>query len=159
MTQARTDSSTINRREFLSYLLAASGVTLTAGACGGVTWLLLPRRGVREGILSTDSLPRQEGLPIWFREAFAWLTYPEDGLLALDGRCVYDRIRVRWNSTNDRFECPACGSKFWVDGVFIEGPASRDLDRFHTSVTGETLIVDTTRIITGQPRTPIIRSW
>ncbi len=32
--------------------------------------------------------------------------------------------------SNFRFECPCHGSKFQLDGTFIEGPAPRDLDRF-----------------------------
>ena len=32
------------------------------------------------------------------------------------------------------FECPCHGSKFELDGAYIEGPAPRDLDRFSTTI-------------------------
>uniref|UniRef100_UPI0035E42AE4 QcrA and Rieske domain-containing protein n=1 Tax=Thermoflexus sp. TaxID=1969742 RepID=UPI0035E42AE4 len=39
--------------------------------------------------------------------------------------CLY-----KWVPSNFRFECPCHGSKFQLDGTYIEGPAPRDLDRF-----------------------------
>jgi cytochrome b6-f complex iron-sulfur subunit len=48
---------------------------------------------------------------------------------------------------NGRFECPCHGSKYEVDGTYIEGPAPRSLDRFAMTITttvGETLTTNPT---------------
>ncbi|MEP6986335.1 MAG: Rieske 2Fe-2S domain-containing protein, partial [Chloroflexota bacterium] len=42
-----------------------------------------------------------------------------------------------WVQTNYRFECPCHGSKYQLDGHWIEGPAPRSLDRFKTVITFE----------------------
>jgi cytochrome b6-f complex iron-sulfur subunit len=54
----------------------------------------------------------------------------ENGLFALDGQCVRDRHLFRWIENNHRFECPMCGSKYQLDGTWIEGPANRSADRY-----------------------------
>jgi Rieske Fe-S protein len=77
----------------------------------------------------------------------------------------------KWVPINHRFECPGCGSKYHLDGTYIEGPTQRGLDRFVVEVTtpngiyttppdgspvnieGATqIVVDTNRVIYGQRR-------
>src|SRR5690606_39106707 len=70
--------------------------------------------------------------PIAIREAKTWLTWRDDGLLALSRVCpfepgIFQQVKI---GVNNRFECPSCGSKFKFDGTFIEGPAPRGLDRY-----------------------------
>ena len=43
--------------------------------------------------------------------------------------CLYG-----WSSLTKRFECPCHGSKFQLNGTYIEGPAPRSLDRFVVQV-------------------------
>lgn len=130
----------VSRREFLNYFLGASALTIAAGSCGLIGWLLTPQRRLNDpagGLfaLTAQDIPRLGAAPLWNREAWAWLVATENGLVALYGDCVFDHFHYLWNAVNERYECPVCGSKFEKDGTYIEGPARRDLDRFLISVT------------------------
>lgn len=74
------------------------------------------------------------------------------GYLALYQRCVHLGCRVPWCPSSQWWECPCHGSKYNHAGEYKEGPAPRGLDRFAIIVQGDTLVVDTSKIITGPPR-------
>lgn len=123
-----------SRREFLNYAFGASVALATAASCGGLAWFLQQQRFVgsaNSGLFRLDAgeLPIPQGSPIFVREAQVYISNLDDGLVALFAQCTYDRYLVRWSHTNWRFECPACGSKYRLDGVYIELDAPRDLDR------------------------------
>ncbi len=122
-----------SRRELLSYALGASVALAAAGSCGGLAWFTQQqlKKGVLGGVFDLDlaDLPLSDQ-PVWFSDALTWLTHTEAGLLALDSGCVYDQVSVRWSPLNHRFECPLCGSKYQLDGTWIEFSATRDLDRY-----------------------------
>lgn len=133
-TNLRGAPSTASRREFLAYALGASAALAAVGSCGGLAWFLQqqPKIGELGGIFDIDlALLPTDNLPTYFSDALVWLTRTEAGLLALDAHCVYDRVLVKWSVTNQRFECPGCGSKYQSDGTWIEFEvATRDLDRY-----------------------------
>ena len=125
---------TPSRREFLNYAFGASIALALAGSCGGLIWFTqqIPKKNVWGGVFQLDlaDVPMLQATPIAFREGQCWLAYVDDGLLALDGHCTFDRALFKWAHSNHRFECPWCGSKFRLDGSWIEGIAPRDLDRY-----------------------------
>lgn len=121
-----------SRREFLYYLSAGSAALTGAGLCG-----LLYQYITRDVPLeqrqdvypfAPEHLPAQQ--PVYLRDAAAWMSRGSGGLLALDARCPFDRVVVVWVEVNHRFECPKCGSKYLLDGSYIEGPATHGLGRF-----------------------------
>ena len=123
-----------NRRELLSYAWMTS-IALFMGEIGVVTYLFaLPR--FREGefggtfTLDVGSVPSLGSAPKNKAEAGFWLSDTEKGVLALYKVCTHLGCLYKWVETNTRFECPCHGSKFEIDGTYIEGPAPRDLDRF-----------------------------
>lgn len=48
-----------------------------------------------------------------------------------------------------RFEDPCSGSKFALDGVYVHGPALRNLDQYPVRVWNEQIQVELSRIIPG----------
>ncbi|HEV3013966.1 MAG TPA: Rieske 2Fe-2S domain-containing protein [Actinomycetota bacterium] len=74
------------------------------------------------------------------------------GFMALYQRCVHLGCRVPWCATAQWWECPCHGSKYNQVGEWKEGPASRGLDRFAIEVSGDQIVVDTSKVITGPPR-------
>jgi len=74
------------------------------------------------------------------------------GLQALYQRCVHLGCKVPFCITSQWFECPCHGSKYNRAGEYRLGPAPRGLDRFPLTVEGESIVVDTTFVITGPAR-------
>ena len=127
-------NQTLSRREALNYALGASIALALAGSCGGLVWFLqqIPKKNVLGGVftLNLADVPVPQPEPVAFSEGLCWLVNFDGGLLALDAHCTFDQQLVKWAHVNQRFECPACGSKFRLDGSWIEYAAPRDLDRY-----------------------------
>lgn len=128
----------VSRREFLYYAWGASMALLTAQTIGILIWYGLPR--FREGefggtfTLSGSALPPVGDAPVDNPAGKFWLSNTESGVVALYKVCTHLGCLYKWVDANHRFECPCHGSKFELDGTFIEGPAPRSLDRFAITV-------------------------
>lgn len=140
MASQTIPSGGINRREFLYYLGGASVALFAAGSCAGITLLATPR--FREGVDFFEIVPSfiiaVDQPPIMYPEMQAWIGQTDQGLLVLYAFCTLVRDqggKPKWVETNNRFECPSCGSKYQKDGTYIEGPAPRGMDRFVIEVT------------------------
>jgi cytochrome b6-f complex iron-sulfur subunit len=136
----------ITRREFLNYVWGASMALFLAELGGAIYAFALPR--FKEGEFGgrfnigkvSDKLPQADSGPVAFPEVKTWLANigsnsaqkggGKPGLVALYKVCVHLGCLYAWVDSTDRFECPCHGSKYQLDGTYIEGPAPRDLDRF-----------------------------
>ena len=47
-----------------------------------------------------------------------------------------------WMDGDKRFQCPKHHSKYTAEGVYIEGRATRSMDRFAVQKTGNTVVAD-----------------
>jgi Rieske Fe-S protein len=56
--------------------------------------------------------------------------------------CPHQNTAIRWEEANHRFQCPKHKSRYRPDGTFIEGRATRGLDRFALRRDGDKLIVN-----------------
>lgn len=129
-----TASATLpmNRREFLYYVWGASMALATAGSTGAILWFAFPkfREGEFGGISRISAaLPSTDAAPLPNDELRYWLVNTDTGLLAIYKVCTHLGCLYKWVPSNDRYECPCHGSKFTREGVYIEGPAPRNLDR------------------------------
>ena len=61
--------------------------------------------------------------------------------------CPHQRVALRWLEKDGRFQCPKHKSKYRPDGAFIEGRATRGMDRFPVRREGESVVVETARLI------------
>lgn len=85
-------------------------------------------------------------------EQYAKVGLIAGGLMALYQRCVHLGCKVPYCVASQWFECPCHGSKYNRAGEYKQGPAPRGLDRFPITVEGESVVVDTTFVVTGPPR-------
>ncbi|MBK8030346.1 MAG: Rieske 2Fe-2S domain-containing protein [Anaerolineae bacterium] len=128
-----------SRREFLYYIWGASMALLLGEAGAGLIWFALPR--FKEGTfggtfnLAGDTLPQAGSAPVNVPEGRFWLSNSDAGFVVLYGVCTHLGCLPKWVDVNNRFECPCHGSKYEIDGKYIEGPAPRSLDRFRTTIT------------------------
>ncbi|MBC7809663.1 MAG: Rieske 2Fe-2S domain-containing protein [Burkholderiales bacterium] len=135
-----------SRREFLYYIWGASMALLLGETTAGIIWFALPRFGVGtfggDFIYPSESVPAVPGsAPQNEPVGRFWMSNAEEGVVALYNVCTHLGCLPKWVPSNNRFECPCHGSKYQLDGRYIEGPAPRSLDRFRMDITfdnGET---------------------
>jgi cytochrome b6-f complex iron-sulfur subunit len=75
-----------------------------------------------------------------------------DGLMALYQKCAHLGCRVPFCDQSRWFECPCHGSKYNYAGDWQLGPAPTGMHRFVVTVDGQTVKVDTSKVIVGPPR-------
>lgn len=56
--------------------------------------------------------------------------------------CPHQSTAIRWDDRAGRFQCPKHKSRYRPDGTFIEGRATRGLDRFAVRRDGAQLLVN-----------------
>ena len=56
--------------------------------------------------------------------------------------CPHQNTALRWDDADHRFQCPKHHSKYQPDGEFIEGRATRGMDRLAIQRQGNDLLVD-----------------
>jgi Rieske Fe-S protein len=56
--------------------------------------------------------------------------------------CPHQNTALKWEQQESRFQCPKHHSKYRPDGSFIEGRATRGMDRFAIRRDGDKLVVD-----------------
>ena len=76
----------------------------------------------------------------------------ELGFVALYQKCVHLGCRVPFCDSSGRFECPCHGSVFDIGGEWIEGPSPVGMTQYAISTDGDTVVVDTSKEISGPPR-------
>ncbi len=122
------------RREWLYYTFFSAIGLCVLLALAGMIWAAYPRPEVVSlGPLSQFPPQSPPYAPYVVRTDKATLYIINIGtdLIVLDGRSTTEnRCNVKWVPTNDRYEDPCCGSKFTLEGVYITGRATRDLDRY-----------------------------
>ena len=56
--------------------------------------------------------------------------------------CPHQNTALRWNADDHEFQCPKHKSHYRADGTFIEGRATRDMDRLAIRRDGAAVVVD-----------------
>jgi nitrite reductase/ring-hydroxylating ferredoxin subunit len=56
--------------------------------------------------------------------------------------CPHQSTAIRWQADRRRFECPKHKSHYTPDGTFVDGRATRGLDRFAVRREGNTIVVN-----------------
>jgi nitrite reductase/ring-hydroxylating ferredoxin subunit len=60
--------------------------------------------------------------------------------------CPHQNTALRWDATDHQFMCPKHKSHYRSDGTFIEGRATRDMDRLPIRRVGDELVIDVDKI-------------
>ncbi len=128
-----------SRREFLYYIWGASMLMILGQSTVGIIWFMWPlfKEGEFGGIfkLGNADVPAMGDEPQSFPAGRFHLTQTQNGVLALYNVCTHLGCLPKWQAARGRFECPCHGSKYELDGTWIEGPAPRSLDRFELTIT------------------------
>lgn len=130
-------TSPVDRRKFL-YVLGWGfiGVFLTT-IFGAITRFFFPRTILEPptrykiGFPSQYTLGVSERLKKQFR---IWIVREAGKLYVVEAKCTHLGCTPNWLASEGKFKCPCHGSGFTPDGINIEGPAPRPLERFRVSL-------------------------
>ena len=60
--------------------------------------------------------------------------------------CPHQNTALRWHASDNRFQCPKHKSIYTPDGIFVEGRATRSMDRYAVKHVGNTIVVDIDKV-------------
>ncbi len=133
------------RREFLREIAA-----IAAGVAGA-----LQISPVRAAALSVDlasglsaggeevtyAIPGQDGVTIDKAREVILVRYDQSAY-AFALSCPHQKTPLRWQEAELRFQCPKHKSTFGPDGAFVDGRATRNMDRYGIRRDGDNVVVD-----------------
>ena len=106
----------LDRRDFVRQALAA-----------GLSVTFVPGLGPRSD--KAYPLPAADGVVIDKAESVIIARF-ESKAFAFSLACPHQNTALRWIAGKNRFQCPKHESKYQPDGTFIDGRATRSMDRF-----------------------------
>jgi nitrite reductase/ring-hydroxylating ferredoxin subunit len=99
----------------------------------------------RRGDLATYSVPAAEGVTIDTNNEVI-LVRTHDHIYAFALSCPHQNTALRWHADDGRFQCPKHKSLYQPDGTFIEGRATRGMDRYAIKREGANIVVDLEKV-------------
>jgi Rieske Fe-S protein len=75
-------------------------------------------------------------------------------VFAFNLSCPHENAAVRWKPAVNRFECSRHDSRYDLAGVYTSGRATRNMDRFAVKRSGDTIVVDVSRLIQSDKQKP-----
>jgi nitrite reductase/ring-hydroxylating ferredoxin subunit len=133
-----------DRREFLRTSAAAVAAALLALGARRADALaplaFTSARGAR-GNVRTYSIPAKDGAEI-DKENEVILARWQGSVYAFALSCPHQNTALKWLDADQRFQCPKHKSKYRPDGSFIEGRATRGMDRYSIRRDGASVAVD-----------------
>lgn len=147
------DPAVMERRAFLR---AAGLVFASLGLMGGVAQsaaAMLPtmtnalaRRASDRPEEKRYPIPAADGVSI-DRDNSIIIARAEGKVYAFALSCPHQNTALRWNADDHEFQCPKHKSHYRPDGIFINGRATRDMDRMAIRHDGAVVVVDIDQLI------------
>jgi nitrite reductase/ring-hydroxylating ferredoxin subunit len=140
----------LSRRQVLGQMSAAAlaamaGVRLVVG--GPDTYPVVEAAGADAGPGERKyPVPTADGVTI-DHEAQVILVRYQQRVYAFNLACPHENTALRWRAQDGRFQCPRHESKYRPDGAFVEGRATRNMDRFPVRRAGDSVLVDLNRLL------------
>lgn len=134
----------VERREFVREALASLAVALAALGVAPRRAFAMPvsfGSGIGARTDKAYPLPAADGVVIDKTESVIIARF-EDKVYAFSLACPHQNTALRWISGARRFQCPKHESKYKPSGEFIDGRATRGMDRFAVRRDGEQLLVN-----------------
>ena len=137
-----------SRREFLREAGAAlAGVAALLGlpaSARALTVRLAASSRVR-GTEVSYPVPEADGVTI-DREREVILVRWTGAVYAFRLSCPHQKTALKWKEKDGRFQCPKHKSKYQPDGTFIDGRATRGMDRYAVRRKKGEIVVDLSKV-------------
>lgn len=132
------------RRDFLRQAgLAAIGALVTVGVPRDLAAVMRPamiESRSRSGSDPSYPIPAADGVQI-DKDNQVILVRWKNAVFAFNLSCPHQNTALRWNADKTEFQCPKHHSRYMPDGTFIDGRATRNMDRFTLTQAGSTVVV------------------
>jgi nitrite reductase/ring-hydroxylating ferredoxin subunit len=122
-----------------SALLAVAGSPGLAAAFGRPLQLIAAQ--ALAGTERAYPIPDQDGAAIDGSNEVILVRW-QGAVYAFALACPHQNTALRWLAADARFQCPKHKSKYRPDGTFIEGRATRGMDRFAIRRAGPSVLVE-----------------
>jgi Rieske Fe-S protein len=133
------------RREFLMDALRASAAALAAIGFSTDRASAMPLRFVAAIASSGEEhsypVPASDGVQI-DKANEVILARTGKSVFAFALSCPHQNTALKWDASANRFQCPKHKSRYQPDGTFIEGRATRGMDRYAVKLVGANVVVD-----------------
>ena len=86
-------------------------------------------------------IPAADGVQI-DKDMDVILSRAQGKVFAFNLACPHQNTAIRWDGGKGRFQCPKHKSIYTPEGVFVEGRATRGLDRFAVRKDGNSIVVN-----------------
>ena len=86
-------------------------------------------------------IPEGDGVQI-DKDQDVIISRTKDRIFAFNLACPHQNTAIRWDNGKTRFQCPKHKSIYTPEGVFVEGRATRGLDRFAVRKDGNSIVVN-----------------
>jgi nitrite reductase/ring-hydroxylating ferredoxin subunit len=132
----------VDRRGFLK-AIAILGAGAAAVAAGPQDVMALPMiTGIRRSADEKEfPIPAADGASI-DKDLDLILSRSEGKIFAFSLACPHQNTAIKWEADKKRFQCPKHHSIYTPEGVFVEGRATRGLDRFTVRKNGNSIVVN-----------------
>ncbi len=131
----------MGRRAFLRDTAVAAatlaGISSLAGAMP-VRWVSTIATGARE---VTYAVPDADGVSIDTDKEVILARHGKN-VYAFGLSCPHQNTSLKWQAGDHRFQCPKHKSRYSADGVYIEGRATRSMDRYAVRLDGKNIVVN-----------------
>jgi nitrite reductase/ring-hydroxylating ferredoxin subunit len=138
-----------NRRDFLVDTLRAAAAALAAIGTAPNDADAMPLRWVSalasRGQQRSYPMPAADGVQI-DKDNDVILARTGKSVYAFSLACPHQNTALRWDAGGNRFQCPKHKSKYRPDGTFIEGRATRSMDRYAVKLAGNAVMVDLDKV-------------
>jgi nitrite reductase/ring-hydroxylating ferredoxin subunit len=134
------DCPLLDRRAFLlrATLLSASATVAFTGVAHALPVVTGIRIGGEE---KAYPIPAADGVQI-DKDMDVSLSRVNGRMYAFNLACPHQNTAIRWDGGKGRFQCPKHKSIYTPEGIFVEGRATRGLDRFLVRKEGTSIVVN-----------------
>lgn len=134
----------LERRAFVRDVMVRTLAALGALGLGAPSAAALPvrfARGLGGRADKAYPIPSTDGVVIDKDESVIIARF-QGRVYAFSLACPHQNTALRWDGGNNRFQCPKHRSRYRPDGSFIEGRATRGMDRFAVKQDGSNILVN-----------------
>lgn len=138
-----------SRREFFSYISGAALAAMVGAELSAADAMYPVTDITGEAIASSQKsypLPAGDGVKIDNSGGVILVRY-QGKVIAFNLACPHENTALRWKQGSGKFECSKHNSRYTPEGTFIDGRATRNMDRLPITRDGNNVVVDLSRMI------------